>query len=653
MTFNMDIDCNKLSTAVWVYDIDKYCIHWANEAALTLWEAESLTELCARDFRANSSQAVQNTLLSYRESFLEGKVHVMFWEFSPKNILKEAFCQMSGYTFADGRVGLKCEAIDSQLINQFITKHSSIMLSTFNSDGQFISGNPPFIEQMGETIKSLEQLFNTDKIQLIDLIKKNKSYSVDCLLDTKDGKLWFNLQASIASDKSHNSDIIVQQFNINERKLEQIHLTEQANTDALTTLYNRRGLHEKIGDIEKDAQLYIYFIDLDKFKVINDSMGHAVGDLVLKTLAKRLLSEFNQHTVICRFGGDEFILVIDKKKFLQPQSQITNKLLEITNIPYSDDHGNPILVSASVGSVQYPRDGKDLSNLLLRADAAMYKAKAQGRKRGITYTEGMEDDLQRSSLVARYLYLALQSNELELYYQPIMNTATGEIFAFEALLRWQNPILGLVQTPEVIAVAERIGIMSELDNWVINQAFEDLATLRLNSNPNAALTINISSLQFADTSLPELLLDTLKKHQLQAKDLIIDISEGTLIQGMDEKTNYIQQLTQCGMQLCIDDFGSGFSSLSYLDQIPNCMVKIDQCFTHKLTQGSSTVASLHHLFQSLHMTTVMEGVETAAQSALLDNIGINLQQGFFLERPQPLAYYLKRSTTVEPIKLVD
>ncbi len=640
----MSIDCNDLSTALWVYDIDNYCIHWANKAALELWEAESLNELCSRDFKLESSDAVQKTLLGYRSSFESGKSVSMFWRFTPKDIPKETFCQMSGYQFADGRIGLQCEAIAAQLINEQANQSSIIMLSTYDLNGEFISSNPAFTDQMGQQISQLSQLFpdSDNSRDILKSIRQNKSHTSDYLLNTVSGDQWFHLQLSISAEELGSSEILVQQFNINKRKLEEINLTKQANTDPLTGLLNRRGLRERLAkNIEASIEFYIYYIDIDSFKMINDSMGHAVGDLILITLAKRLDSTFKQ-AIASRVGGDEFILVVNKGE-CGSQGQIANSLLELTNLPYTGLNDTPILVSASVGSANYPRDGSDLNKLLLRADAAMYVAKTQGKNRGISYSKGMEDSLQRRSLVARNLYLAIENSEFELYYQPIIDTSNNSIYGFEALLRWHNPNLGLVPTEEAITIAEQIGIIVDVENWVINQAIADLTKLRQATDSQALLSLNISAIRFIDPQLPTYLLQVLAEHSLSTSDLEIELTESTLLKDIDNEHNSAKAITDHGIRLSIDDFGTGYSSLAYLHQIPASIVKIDRSFTARVTDSSATISSIHHLLKSLQLTTLVEGVETEQQSKILKLIGINLQQGYGLGRPKPLSYYLDKS----------
>jgi len=639
----MSVKFDNLATAVWVYDIDNYRIHWANKSALELWESPGLAELLSRDFRPITSDAVQKTILDYREAFKLGKIITTFWQFSPNGVLKETFCRMSGFVLSDNRIGILCEATLAELVTSNFPKHSTLMLSTYDSMGQLISSNPPFKNKLGDSITSLAQLFPQAANIEMFIKKINTSDSVyveDILLPTSDGKLWFSAQASISLEETGCYEILVQQFNINDRKLEEISLSMKASTDPLTGLLNRRGLNKILAEHMCDGnEFFIFYIDLDSFKMINDSMGHATGDHVLKTLSKRLLNNFNDKASVCRFGGDEFILIIDTADSSTSQADIANKLIDLTNQPYFDGETNPIQVSASIGCAVYPKDGADINKLLIRADAAMYTAKSLGKKREIHYEKGMENNLQRKSLIARYLYLAIENQELTLHYQPIIDMRNNTINSFEALLRWDNSVMGTIPPEEMMEVAERIGVLVEIENWVINQAIKDLSELRTLTSSTATVAINISGIHFSETTFAEHLLKTLKLYNLKNSDLVIELTESSLIEDINASHANIDAIKHLGISLSIDDFGTGYSSLAYLHQIPASVVKIDKLFTQRFMEHSTTIINIHQLLSSLNMETLIEGVESQALAQKLLSAGIYLQQGFYHGMPKPLTAY--------------
>ncbi|MGB0496209.1 MAG: putative bifunctional diguanylate cyclase/phosphodiesterase [Kangiellaceae bacterium] len=639
----MKVNCDSLVTAVWIYDIDNYQILWANPAALELWEASSIEDLKKREFKSTTSDAVNKVLKDYQKSFIENQVFSMFWHFTPNNIEKEAFCHMSGFVLEDGRMALKCEAIQSSLLTENIYSNAILMLSSYDKNGVFISGNPPFIEKSSGEVKHFKDNFVDSKLSqlILESSSEAEAYENDVLLKTKTGDRWFHIQVSQQSDSSGKGSILLQQFDIHKRKLGELSLSKDAETDPLTGLLNRRGLTNRLAKaIDRDRKFSIFYIDLDGFKMINDSMGHAAGDFILQSVASRLTENIQGDGIACRFGGDEFIWVSSKKEGAKQQKVLANKLIEILNSPYLDKDKNPLLVSASIGIANYPDDGEDIDQLFLRADAAMYLAKSQGKRRWVTYIKGMEDSVQRQSLVARHLYTAIENEELQLFYQPIINVETKEVCSFEALLRWHNPVLGNVPADETISTAENIALISDIDCWVIERATHDLKLLRKAVAGNPSVAINISGIHFADKYLPAFLLSCLNKNNLDAKDVAVELTETAIMVDIDKDENSAKRMVEKGIKLSIDDFGTGYSSLEYLHKIPATTVKIDRSFTARVEENDTTISGIKHLLKSLEFNIIVEGVETLEQSRILKDLGLNIQQGYGLGMPEPLSYYL-------------
>ncbi len=642
----MKLGCDSLVTAVWIYDIDNYRIHWANTSALVLWEAESIEELISRDFKPNTSDAVDKTLKDYQDAFSRNEIFSMFWRFSPKDIEKEAFCHMSGHVLTDGRMALKCEAIPSELVTESLNSNAILMLSSYDDKGGFISGNPPFMEKSIDSIQKFSDIFVEHSIanEILSSISISEIYENDVILKTKSGDRWFHIQVSKQKDTVSVDSILLQQFDIHKRKLGELALSRDAETDPLTGLLNRRGLSDKLSvAIKNSREFTVFYIDLDGFKMINDSMGHAAGDFILQSVASRLTEKMHNQGIACRFGGDEFIWVIDKENVELKQNEFANQLIEILNRPYLDKDNNPLLVSASIGIADYPNDGADLELLFLRADAAMYLAKSQGKRRWVNYIKGMEDNVQRQGLVARHLYTAIENQELQLLYQPIFDVETNQICAFEALLRWHNPALGRVPADETIRIAEDIALISDIDCWVIEQAINDLVVLRGAVPGDPIMSINISGNHFIDENLPKFILTILNRNNLSTKDIAIELTESALLVDIDKEENSANRMVEKGIKLSIDDFGIGYSSLEYLHKISATTVKIDRSFTARIEENDTTISCIQHLLTSLDFDIIVEGVETLEQSKILYELGLNIQQGYVLGMPEPLSYYLSAS----------
>jgi diguanylate cyclase (GGDEF)-like protein len=631
---------NELVTAAWLYDIENFCIIWANKAAMRLWESDSLQELYSRDFREGSSDAVQQMLANYQKLFQSGQSLSRLWRLSPKGILKEVFCNLSGVTLKDGRTGMLVEAAkDFQSINS--DKGSVVTLSTYTLDGQFLSGNPPFLDTQEPSFAHLSQLFvhSEDNQRILNTIEHNGKFEGDVQIYVNQQSLWHRLVITITENDSQAKSLLVQQFNIEQRKQKELALEKEVVTDPLTGLYNRRGLKQALRN--KD-QFVVFYIDLDGFKLVNDSLGHNVGDLLLRHLANKLTTDELKIGTACRCGGDEFLWLLETDMADVNVEYMANLLIKKMSEPYIfDKDGRSIAVSASVGIAQYPNDDNDFDQLILKADAAMYVAKKQGKHRWVNYELGMEETLQRHSQLVQYLYRAIENNEFELYYQPIFNVQTKSINSFEALLRWKSPELGMVPTDQCIKVAEEIGVITDIEKWVIKTAIKDINELRKICQQDISVAINITGHFFTNSQLTKILMDELKKHQLQTDAINIELTESTLLSDAHQGGVAAQKINRQQIAISIDDFGTGYSSLSYLHKIPATFVKIDRSFAADVEQDQTMVACIQQLLSSLQFQMIVEGVESLSQSETLKSLGLILQQGYGLGLPQPLSFYQK------------
>lgn len=629
---------NELETSAWLYDIENYCIIWANKAALSLWESDSLQELYSRDFREGSSDAVQKMLADYQKLFRSGQSLSRLWRISPNGILKEVFCNLSGVTLKDGRIGMLVEAAkDFQSINS--DTGSVVTLSTYTLDGQFLSGNPPFLETQEPSFSHLSQLFvHPEDNQVIQhTIEHTGKFEGDVQIYVHEQSLWHRLVINITENDSQAKSLLVQQFNIEQRKQKELALEKEVVTDPLTGLFNRRGLKNALRDKQ---EFVVFYIDLDGFKLVNDSLGHNVGDQLLRHLANKLTKDELNIGTACRCGGDEFLWLLNTKGSEVNIEDMANLLIKKMSEPYSfDEDGRSIAVSASVGIAKYPKDDSDFDQLILKADAAMYLAKKQGKHRWVYYEPGMEDTLQRHSQLVQYLYRAIENNEFELYYQPIFNVQTKSIHSFEALLRWNSPELGMVATDQCIKVAEEIGVITDIEKWVIKTAIKDIKELRKICQKDLAVAINITGHFFTNSQLTTILMDELKKHQLSTDAINIELTESTLLSDAHQGCISAQKINKQQIPISIDDFGTGYSSLSYLHKIPATFVKIDRSFAADVEQDQTMVACIQQLLSSLQFKMIVEGVESMSQSNVLKTIGLTLQQGYGLGLPQPLSFY--------------
>jgi len=639
----MSVKTSNLHTALWIYDIDNPRVTWANPAALKLWNSNSLEELISRDLKKDQSVAVEESLRQYQHAFKRGEVIQENWVFTPKGIEIQAFCQFSGIELEDGRMGMLVEATTNN--SSYHKFGSTTTLSTYHADGRFISGNPPFLKEFGENVLHLNKLIK-DTLVLSDLfqhISDEKVFEQDVLMETLQGKTWFR----VVSDKSfHDGEptILLHHYNIHERKTVEESLRKQAWTDPLTGLVNRRGLtHTLEKSIKSKKAFTLFYIDLDGFKMVNDTLGHGLGDDVLIEVCNRLQNECQQTEVLCRFGGDEFILVSYQEHSDDENAERCYALLKSLSKNYQTLQGRSLALSASIGISNFPNDGQAMDRIITCADAAMYQAKKSGKKRWVKYQIGMELTLKRSSLLAQKLAIMNKDEELDLHYQPIVDVITGKTVSFEALIRWHDDELGRVSPEELIRIAEETGLICSIENWVLNRAVKSLKILRKLTTPNITMSVNISGLHFSKADFEENILSTLSAHNLEAKDITIELTESVLLTDISSAK---KALDGSKIRLSIDDFGTGYSSLAYLHNIPASTVKVDKSFLDNMfldnmKLNTVTLECIHRLVNALNMDSLIEGVETEEQSEVLKSLGYFLQQGYLHGRPQPIEYYIE------------
>jgi len=643
----MTVKIDQLQTAIWIYDIDEHCIAWANPPALRLWGSPSAQELLTRDFEAGESTAVRECLEQYKIAFKKGETIQKNWSFSPNGKEISAFCQFSGVTLADGRIGMLVEATTNMLEPSM--QHANTIISIYSIDGRFISGNPSFIKNFGDKVHQLDELFSDSDISksLFKSVSNGREFEQDILMKTPEGEVWFRVSVVKVEHLQGNDTLLVNHYNIHQAKVIELNLREQALTDSLTGLTNRRGLIENLNVVFNNKTAFtMLYIDLDGFKMINDSFGHTQGDKVLVEVSERLKQQQNKNEILCRFGGDEFIFIIFSGTVKSDIQFRCQALIDSLSEHYLNPQGRHLSLSASIGVATYPDNGMDCERIIACADAAMYQAKKLGKKQWIYYQQGMEHTLKRMSTVAQKLSFAIENKELTLHYQPIINVEMNKIISFEALLRWNNEDLGYINPEEAISVAEKTGLIYDIERWVLNQAIHDLAILKKLIHSEVTMAVNISGLHLSNPYLVDSILTALGQNKLQPQDLTIELTESVLFIDENDEDSPIKKLIDHNIKVNLDDFGTGYSSLAYLHAIPASVVKVDKSFLENMKHNTIVLECIQRLIDSLNMGSLIEGIETQQQATLLASLGYHLQQGYFHGRPQPLSYY-------QEVSLVD
>ncbi len=428
---------------------------------------------------------------------------------------------------------------------------------------------------------------------------------------------------------------------ITDRRDDEAKIMRLARYDPLTGLVNRSLFREQLEELiarqrREGAQFAIFMVDLDRFKQVNDAYGHHVGDGLLKEVAKRVCDSIRDTDVAARLGGDEFALIVfGAREDLQGVCHtLAQRLVHVIGQPF-DIEGKRVSIGCSVGIATYPAHGERSELLLRSADLALYKAKSAGRNCFCFYSEELKAEADRRNALENDLRQAIWREEFELFYQPVVSTVTGRIVAVEALLRWRHPILGLVPPDQFIPLAEESGLIVQLGDWALNAACRDAKLMR----DDIKVAVNVSAVQFAKSNIVDSTMLALADADLAPERLEIEITETVLLRDSEQNLEALRQLQKLGVSIALDDFGVGYSSLSYLTSFPFDKVKIDRSFIARVErpEAGAVIDSIVHLAKTLKLVTCAEGIETDAQFANIRNLGIELCQGYFLGSPVPLA----------------
>lgn len=459
----------------------------------------------------------------------------------------------------------------------------------------------------------------------------------------KDGQpFWSELAVAPVRDADDQvSHVIGVLTDISERKQWEAQLEYQATHDALTGLPNRLLLTDRaqraiLRARREESCMALMLLDLDRFKLVNDSLGHEVGDTLLKGIATRLTSRIREGDTVARLGGDEFVVVANVQDEHGAASLALTLMQAISEAVIIE--GQSIYPSCSLGVSMFPRDGEEMLTLLRNADAAMYRAKADGSNYPQFYAQNLTVSTGRRLQLESALRQALEQDQLRLHFQPKVQLSTGTLVGAEVLLRWQHPDFGTVSPVEFIPIAEDTGLILSIGDWVLRQTCQQIAQWQAMELPVVPLAVNLSARQFSAPDLVEQIARILRETGVDASLLHLELTESILVHRPEAAAAMLLRLRGLGIKLALDDFGTGFSSLNYLRRFPINLLKIDQSFVRELVQesGSATIAvAIIQLAHSLRMQVVAEGVETEAQLQFLRRHGCDQVQGYLTGRPVP------------------
>jgi diguanylate cyclase (GGDEF)-like protein len=476
--------------------------------------------------------------------------------------------------------------------------------------------------------------FNGDVDHYVRLVLRDIAHRNLMVIATPDGR-----SIQVVNEPLADGGWVATHEDVTERQRAEQRITHLAHYDALTDLPNRALFHEQLKrelpHAKPGQQLAVLYIDIDEFKSVNDSLGHMIGDELLKSVAVSLGACVRETDFVARLGGDEFAIVQTGVKSASDVSELVNRLFEAIRAPY-ECLGHQVTTDASIGIAMAPQDGSDVDQILKNADLAMYAAKAAGRRTSRFFEPAMEAEVRARRILETDLRQAITDGGFEVYYQPCLSLQDDSITGCEALLRWRHPQRGMISPADFIPIAEETGLINQLGEWVLTTACREAATWP----DHVKLAVNVSPVQFKSGTLALKVIAALATSGLAADRLELEITEAVLIRDDDAALAILHQLRDIGVRIALDDFGTGYSSLSYLQRFPFDKIKIDRCFITDLASpegSSSIVQAVVTIAADRHMTTTAEGVETEQQREALRALGCSEMQGYLFSAPKPAA----------------
>ena len=533
-------------------------------------------------------------------------------------------------------------------------------VAVFDRDFRFISVNPAFARMtghaqadvLGRTTSILDSSRHDPEFhqQLRHDLLRDGRWSGELWQRRRDGEEFLGLLqiSAVGESDGRRSHYVAVLNDITDMKRAEQELRYMANYDPLTGLPNRTLLMERLSSAivrarSSGKRIGVLFIDLDRFKDINDSLGHGVGDRILSAVATRLHAFAGPEQTAARIGGDEFMVLLENIPTDAEASETALRLIEAFGPPVKFGDGQEVVISPSIGISVYPDDANVASALIRHADTAMYRAKAVGRRTSMRYLASMDADVQYRATLSAALRTALVRGELSLLFQPRLSLASGSIAGVEALLRWNSAEHGQILPSQFIPLAEETGMILEIGEWVLREACRELGLWREAGMLDLRVAVNVSSMQLLRGDFPQMVERILADTGIPAERVELELTESVLMDNPVEAAASLQQFRHIGVNLAIDDFGTGYSSLSYLKRLPITMLKIDKEFIDDLATDpddaaiTTTIIAMGH---SLGLIVVAEGVETQAQLKLLSDAGCDEIQGYLLSCPMPAAELL-------------
>ncbi|QEL56152.1 EAL domain-containing protein [Chromobacterium paludis] len=636
-----------LSLPVWVFDIDSKRVFWANDAALEVWGAESLQELRAREMSQDMSVSVAQRLSQYQQDFeRDNAVFTESWTLYPKGVPRLLKVVFRGIR-VDGKMMMFCEAQNTLSVDPTTLRsaealmHTSMMVTLYDSAGMVLYRNPSARAKVAYSSETWRQHFihDGDWQALQQGVAAAGEARQLAQVHTRQGMRWHEIAVRACHDGvSGQEALLVTEVDITDLKHAEARASFLANHDVLTGLPNRNGIRSELLPYLQQAlrdgrQVALMFIDLDRFKNVNDSLGHASGDEMLIRMSGRLSQLLGHDEKVARLGGDEFLVMLAASDVAQRAEALGRRILESLSKPMRLG-GMDVSVSASIGISICGEGRLDIEMMMRHADLAMYAAKDAGRNSLMFFAPSLEDRSQAQLAQERDIRRGLDSGEFVAYFQPRVDVASGRIIGAEALARWQHPMRGVLMPDTFIPLCEEGGMVRELGKQILSQATRQQRLWR-ERGLDLMVSVNLSPCQFVDPALSDMVEQVLRDSGCQPEKLELEITESVLL-GDDEQTMAtLQSLCSLGVRIAVDDFGTGYSNLAYLQRYPLTSLKIDRSFVADLERRPAIAEMITTLCRMMGLNMVAEGVETPQQLRWLAERGCQEYQGFLCSPALP------------------
>ncbi|MCE1236971.1 MAG: EAL domain-containing protein [Hyphomicrobiales bacterium] len=641
-----------MRTPVWIYDFETMRVVWANRSALRLWRATSVEALAARDLGADMSASVRTRLAQYRIDFERDDVTFSeIWTLYPEGLPTTLRVLFSGRRLADGRMGMVCEALaeisdtPETIRSAEALLHTSVMITLYDAHGHALYRNPAARQSLADSQETFAGRFVEPAAHagLLREVGRSGAGLRQAQVFTGAGARWHEISVRRCHDAvSGQPALLVSETDVTAHKAAEAQVRYLAEHDTLTALPNRAALRAEVErrlaavDVV-GQQAAVLFVDLDRFKTINDSLGHSTGDGLLVVASRRLREAVRADDFVARLGGDEFLICLTLDGDESRAVRVAERILAVLDQPVQVG-AIDLTVTASIGMSFFPRDGRDLDTLMRHADLAMYTAKANGCARWAAFTQAMKADVEGQLQLESQLRRALENGEFEVFYQPRIAVAGETIIGAEALLRWHHPSRGLVLPGGFIPFAEKTGLIDKIGACVLREAALQQRAWA-DEGYDVSISINLSARQFRDPRLPQMVADVVQETGCDPRRLQIEITESMLIGDDNASTACLAALAALGLSIAVDDFGTGYSNLGTLHRHPIDTLKIDHSFIATLETRPALAELIIGMCRLLDMRMVAEGVETEEQLAWLKARNCDEYQGYLFSPAIPADHF--------------